>query len=112
MRLFYASLLLIVAAASCAGPAASTHFQRVDGEHIDLVLKAPAARKVELAASLDGFWPRAAHPRGMGLWVVRMPADREFSYFYLIDGRPYKPACDLTERDDFGGSDCLFSPGP
>jgi hypothetical protein len=39
-------------------------------------------------------------------------ADRDFSYFYLVDGKVLQPDCRMHEQDDFGGTNCVHSNNP
>jgi hypothetical protein len=45
------------------------------------------------------------------VWINRVPSGREFRYFYSVDGKILVPECALTEKDDFGSENCLYSPG-
>ena len=102
--------LLLGLAAGLLGCAASVHLDRASRE--ELVLRAPGARQVFLATSLDGYAPRPARRGVDGTWRAAIPADREFRYFYIVDGQPVVPDCARRETDDFGGADCIHSPPP
>lgn len=106
-RLAGMALLMAIWAAGCA-----SHYVHQDGERADFYLYCPQAHDVALATSLDEFVPRRAHRNGHDLWVVTVPADHEFSYFYLVDGKVFKPDCRMVEQDDFGGTNCVFSIAP
>lgn len=99
-----AMLAVVALMAGCA-----THYHRVQDDRVSLYLERPEAKRVSLACSLDGFAPREARWED-GWWVVRLPADRAFRYFYILDGRSFTPACRLKEKDDFGAENCLFDP--
>ncbi len=43
-------------------------------------------------------------------WRVTLPGEYEFTYFYMIDGKPFLPPCRFTEKDDFGSENCIFVP--
>ena len=88
----------------------SPHYYCNDDNNLILHLWQPGAATVYLFSSLDGFVPRAAEPRG-GVWINRVPSGREFRYFYSVDGKILVPDCALTEKDDFGSENCLYSPG-
>ena len=96
--------LLAVLLAGCG-----THYHRSDGNEVTLILRKFQAKQVVLACSLDGFKSHAAE-RVSGRWVVRLPADEAFTYFYRVDGIPFLPDCPLKESDDFGSHNCIFDP--
>lgn len=96
---------ILLVLAGCA-----THSQRLHGGFVTLSLDVPPAGQVALACSRDGFIPHPAW-RENGRWVVALPADGPFRYFYLVDGAVYVPPCRLKEKDDFGADNCLFDPG-
>lgn len=100
-------LTLLLGLGGCA-----THYQHHDERLVHLFLRRPDARSVYLATSLDGFRPRPASARGGGLWESVLPADREFTYFYLLDGEVFVPACACREVDDFGSVNCIYTPSP
>lgn len=89
---------------------APNHFVVRSSNEVQLVLLAPEARTVLLASSLNGFSPQPTSPEKSGHWVTTLPATRDFSYFYLVDGRTHVPDCRDREWDDFGGSNCLYQP--
>ena len=62
-----------------------------------------------LASSHDHFVPREARKENKR-WVVSLPADSRFRYFYLVDGEIYLPPCRMKENDDFGSENCIFDP--
>ncbi len=92
----------------CCGCAA--HYHRTDENGMTLYLRLPKAEKVILFSSLDGFSPYPAK-RNNGKWENALPADREFRYFYTVDGQIFIPACPLKEKDDFGLENCIYLPG-
>jgi hypothetical protein len=103
-------LLLLGLAVGLLGCA--THYHRQRGREAEFYLRAPGARQVALVTSLDDFTPHPARRVSAAAWHVALPADRPFRYFYLVDGEPFLPDCAETEADDFGGSNCIFSPSP
>jgi len=103
-RLAGLALLNALLAVGCA-----SHYIRQDDGRADFFLRCPLGHEVALATSLDGFMPHKAHRSGSGLWAVTVNADRDFSYFYLVDGKVFKPDCRMTEQDDFGSINCVFS---
>ena len=68
------------------------------------------ARRVDFAYSLDEYKLRTVKKKGSGIWEITMPADREFGYFFMVDGVIYLPACRYREADDFGSENCIFIP--
>ena len=95
---------LMVLTVGCA-----THYYQVRGDTLELYLDKPDARKVIFVSSLDGFKPHEAH-KPDGRWVISVPSGRQFRYFYMIDGEPFLPPCQLKESDDFGSENCIFDP--
>jgi len=88
----------------------ATHYYRSNADSVTLYLKAPGARVVKLATSLDEFILHRVQSTGAGTWEITVPAAREFAYFYMVDGRFYLPDCELKETDDFGAQNCIFVP--
>lgn len=95
---------LILLATGCA-----THYYRVQGDNLALYLKAPGAKKVTFACSLDDFDPHDARNID-GRWTVSVSGTDPFRYFYLLDGELFLPPCELKENDDFGSRNCIFNP--
>jgi 1,4-alpha-glucan branching enzyme len=90
----------------------ASHYYKNDGDHVGIYLEAPQSRSVMLVASFNSYAPLRAERAGRGIWVVDVPTDTSFSYFYLVDGTPTVPPCEMTERDDFGRENCIFTPTP
>lgn len=88
------------------------HYFHNDDNTVRFYLKAPEARHVELMASFNGFTPLHAERAGNGAWMVAVPNEHSFSYFYRIDGQVSVPDCDVREQDDFGQFNCLFQHTP
>ena len=95
---------LILLTTGCA-----THYYTVNGKQLALVLDKSDARQVMVACSLDGFEPRQAVKEN-GLWVVSLPSNESFRYYYVLDGELYVPPCKMKEYDDFGSENCIFDP--
>lgn len=104
-------LLAILASASLLLAGCAHHSALVEGDTVTLSLTIPHAREVLFASSLDGYELHPVLKTGNSAWVIQLPADRQFSYFYVVDGNVYIPDCSLTEHDDFGSRDCVFAPG-
>jgi hypothetical protein len=101
------SLVSSLLALGCA-----SHYVREDSGKANFYLRCPQAREVALATSLDGFTARPAQRAGTDKWVVSVNANRDFSYFYLVDGKVQRPDCRMLEQDDFGGTNCVYSNNP
>ncbi|MFA5907016.1 MAG: hypothetical protein WC836_24020 [Desulfobacula sp.] len=86
------------------------HHQQIHGNNPAFYLKKTDARQVFLVTDLDDFKPRKALLID-GQWVVVVPADRTFRYYYLVDGKVFLPPCKMKENDDFGSENCIFDPG-
>lgn len=99
-------LAAIIGLAGCAG-----HYYRTEGDTLHLYVTLPEARSVFFASSLDDFELHAARRVRRGAWEISLPAQREFKYFYVADGKVFLPECRLREADDFGSADCIFVPG-
>ena len=99
---------MIAVSILCVGCA--THYSRINADKVNLYLKAPAARIVYFSASLDEFALYRPKKLDSGVWEVTLPATREFTYFYKVDGDIYLPDCKLREKDDFGDENCVFIP--
>ncbi|TFG91508.1 MAG: hypothetical protein E4H15_05685 [Syntrophobacterales bacterium] len=88
----------------------ATHFHAIRGDGVHLYLRAPSTGKVFFASSLDGYAPHPLTRNGEGVWETSVPAQREFRYFYIVDGKVFVPPCRLRERDDFGAENCVYCP--
>ena len=100
---YFLPMLLLI---GCSSP----HVVARSGNTVHLALRAPDARTVQVVSSQNGFAPQPALPDRGGWWVTTLPAAREFSYFYLVDGKIHLPDCQNREFDDFGGCNCLYQP--
>lgn len=89
----------------------SVHYYKIDQTDILFYLRNKDAKDVHFQYSHDGFQCHEAEQVKGGLWQVEVPSVDEFSYFYMVDGRMYVPPCLLTEQDDFGNENCIFSRG-
>jgi len=93
------------------GTGCASHYQRVSGQSVRLYLKASKTDDVFFCSSLDGF---VLHPArrvdDTRVWEIAVPADAEFTYFYVVNGKVYLPSCRFKEQDDFGSQNCIFTP--
>ena len=102
----FLNLLLLLGLAGCA----ATHTVRKENGGVTLTLDLAGAREVLYASSLAGFVVHKAQTRHDGAWLVRNLEDREFRYFYIVDGKSYMPECRFKEKDDFGLMNCIYQP--
>ena len=103
-------LLAIIMLLGMAGSGA--HYYSVRGDTVIFYLEKPKARNVYFAHSRDGYKLHRIEAVNPGTWEVAMTAESEFSYFYVIDGNVFIPACEFRETDDFGSENCIFVPEP
>ena len=96
-----ASLLLLTACAD--------HYYIVRGDMVHFTLELPDAEKVLFLSSLDGYEIHEAKKIREETWVIDVPANNEFKYFFIVDGEHFLPACELKEVDDFGSANCIFT---
>lgn len=98
-------LLLAIGLTGCAG-----HMYRVEADRSYFYLKKAGVRTVQFACSTDGYTLHPADRIDSRTWRVRVPAEAEFTYFYLVDGQLFLPDCPMREKDDFGTENCIFVP--
>ena len=92
----------------------SGHYYDVD--HIEngtlrIVLDGVEAKAVYFASSLDSYQLHVTERIDDNSWAIRVPADKTFKYFYIVDGVVYIPPCIMREADDFGSGNCIYIPG-
>jgi len=97
-------ILTLIVTSGC-----TAHYYQVQGDTLSMVLEEPGAHEVIFACSLDGFQPHRARNED-GRWVVTVPNNNSFRYYYLLDGSFYLPPCKLKEDDDFGSQNCIYYP--
>ena len=102
-----AFVILLFVLAGCGGG----HYYKVEEGTASIYLNAADANSVFFASSLDSYKLHEAYRIDDDTWEVRIPADNEFKYFYIVDGVVYVPACRMTEEDDFGSENCIYEPG-
>ena len=86
------------------------HFYTIKAGSVHVYLGASDAGKVYFASSLDGYELHEVTRNEDGMWETSVPAQREFRYFYIVDGQVFVPPCRLRERDDFGSENCVYCP--
>lgn len=105
MKKIIAAGLFALMTAGC-----SRHYYVVSENSMDIYLEKPAAEEVVFASSLDGFELHQTRNEE-GRWVISLPSDSRFRYFYITDGNVFVPPCRLMENDDFGSKNCIYEPG-
>ncbi len=93
MKSIHTASALIFLCAMFSG--CSTHFYKVEGDGVALYLKNPDAVTTTFRCSLDGY---TAHKleKERGAWVMNLPTEKPFRYFYVVDGELFIPQ---TYRD-------------
>ncbi len=102
----FLSAILLLSVSACT----SDHYIARQSKGVTIYLDAPKASKVIFVSSADSFKEHTTHKDYRGLWTISNLADREFDYFYIVDGRVYVPACRYKEKDDFGAANCVYVP--
>ena len=97
---------LLVLCSGCAD-----HYYKTQEDGVRIYLKFPEAQRIFFLSSLDGYEKHEARKTDDKTWEILVHADSEFKYFYLVDGKPFLPACLLKEGDDFGSESCILSVG-
>lgn len=104
MKCLSTLVIFMTLIAGCA-----THYCRKEKDSLVLYLEKPGAQRVFFASSLDGFEPHEARHLD-GRWVVVLPYQNPFRYYYVVDDEIFLPPCQFTESDDFGSENCIFDP--
>lgn len=86
------------------------HSVTIHAETVTLALQAPQATSVHFASSADQYALHKATSNGDGIWFINGLANREFQYFYLVDGKLFIPDCRFRQNDDFGTTNCRHLP--
>lgn len=94
-----------------ANAAGADHLVVRNGKHVRMLLLAPDASSVQFASSLDGFEKHNAVTKDGKTWEIRLPSQKPFHYFYLVDGKLWIPDCARRESDDYGSENCVYDPG-
>ena len=97
-------MLLALLVPACAGK----HYSKLNGDEVAFYYKDSEAQDVLFASSRDNYKLLAARETKNHLWEVSIPAEKEFAYFYVVDGVITLPDCPFTENDDFGSRNCLY----
>lgn len=105
LAVVFFTIVLILMITACA-----THYYRVDEDMVRIYVKLDNARQVYFASSLDGYELHRANRISSRIWENIVPANRTFTYFYLVDDEVYRPSCRYKEKDDFGSENCIYIP--
>ena len=103
-------ILHLTVAALCLAGCAATHYHEQQSDRVTFYLRAPGAKGVVFASSLDAYSPHQTSKVDGSGWVVSAAAGSEFRYFYIVDGAVYVPECRFYEKDDFGSRNCIYVP--
>jgi hypothetical protein len=98
--------ILLIGLTGCA----ASHYADTKPHALLLYLRAPQAKQVRFASSIDNFQLHPTTKNNQDYWWIELPKDKEFSYFYLVDGMLHTPVCQLKEVDDFGSENCIYMP--
>jgi hypothetical protein len=109
MNRFQIMVMLTVAAGTAIGchPIPALHHDH----EIRISLNRPAAKEVLFLSSLNQYAPVSMNKTFSGDWELYLPEDKAFDYFFRIDGSLYTPECRFQQTDDWGGRQCIYSPG-
>lgn len=105
-KIVFLLFLPLLFSAGCA-----RHYYRLEDKTLEIYLQAHKAHSVLFASSLDGYQPHPAAKTDEKTWVVHVPAGKEFSYIYIVDGSVHVPECRYRESDEFGFENCIYVPG-
>ena len=100
-------ILLIIGCWALGG--CTTHYYEVKGDTVHQYLRNSKAKNVAVASSLDNYQLHPAKKVSADKWEVALIAQTDFSYFYIVDHNAVVTPCRLKEKDDFGGSNCIFN---
>ena len=101
-------LLSVIALLSLMSGCAKQHTVIVNGKSLVFQYRDDKAKEIILATSLDNFAYHRARRENNDLWIVHVPIQNEFSYFYIVDGQVKLPECPNSVFDDFGGKNCIY----
>jgi hypothetical protein len=102
-------IILAVAAGTFTGCLSSQAFH--PGHEARISLDLPNAKEVFFLSSLNQYEPVTMNKTFWGTWEIHIPDDTSFDYSFNVDGNPYIPDCRLQQADDWGGRQCIYSPG-
>ena len=100
-------LLSILFALGCA----KQHSIQTNGDSLTLFFSDAQAMEIFFASSVDNFHYHPAIKGPDNVWRVTVPLQKDFAYFYIVDGVVTMPDCPNTVLDDFGSRNCLYLQG-
>ena len=101
-------LFLLILLALLVSACAEKHYSKLMGNEVAFYYMDKEAQEVLFASSRDNYKLLAAREDKNHLWEISVPAEKEFAYFYVVDGIITLPDCTFTEEDDFGAKNCLY----
>ncbi|MDD3815814.1 MAG: hypothetical protein PHZ02_14365 [Desulfocapsaceae bacterium] len=87
---------------------AQQHSVQVHDDSVSFYYNDAKAKEIFFASSTDHFTYHPATKGSGDVWQVTIPLSKEFSYFYIVDGKVTVPDCPNTVLDDFGTKNCLY----
>jgi len=106
MNLRHLGCLALLLCAGCA----PQHTVTVHTNTVVLALHVHDVDQVAFASSLDEFAVHQARKDPHGQWIIAGLPNKEFQYFYLVDGKVMLPDCRFKVNDDFGALNCRYFP--
>ncbi len=103
-------LLIPILLACSVWGCARQHYVVIHADTLTLYFQAPQATSVRFASSVDQFVLHEAVKKSDGSWLIGGLANKEFQYFYLVDGKVVLPECRFRQNDDFGTANCRYLP--
>ncbi len=100
-------IIALTTITSCLGCTVN-HYTRNEADAVTLYYKNPGATEVYFVSSIDHYRLHPTQTDGNEFWVVKVQAQSEFLYFYIVDGTVTLPNCPLMVKDDFGSYNCLY----
>ena len=100
-------VLFVLLTAACS----AKHYTRTAGNSVTFYYENSTAKEVMFASSIDQYNYHPAKIIRDDVWEVTVPLEKEFDYFYIVDGVITLPDCQLSVTDDFGSKNCLFVSG-
>jgi len=84
------------------------HSVQVHNNSLSFYYNDAKAKEILFSSSANHFNCQPAMKGPGNVWQVTVPLNKEFSYFYIVDGETTLPDCINTELDDFGAKNCLY----
>ena len=103
-------LLALIFLAGFVQGCAPQHYVAVQADTVTLSLHAPEAERIQFASSTDQYTLHEIRKNRDGTWTITGLVNKEFLYFYLVDGKMFVPECRFRQNDDFGTTNCRYLP--